>query len=157
MLGLAYRHFGANPLIVEKNPEKIELAAQFCEKAGISISGTAAFDKFDVAINAAPDPDTLMEGISKLNTGGKFCLFSGFTKTAGIPADLLNEVHYRQLTIVGAYGSTKRQMETALKILENNVQTIKLLIHKIITLEEVPSALSEILSGQTLKYVVRNC
>ena len=155
MLGLACRHFGADPFIIENNPEKLKQAAQFCKKADIGISGAAAYDKkFDVAINAAPDPDTLTEGISRLNAGGKYCLFSGFTKNVDIRTDLLNEVHYRQLTIVGAYGNTKRQMETALEIMENNVQAVKLLIQEIIPLERVPSVLPEILSGQSLKYVV---
>jgi len=154
MLGLACKHFGADPFIVEINPQKLEQAAQFCKKAGIDISGVAAFDKFDAAINAAPDPDTLAEGLSRLNAGGKYCLFSGLTKNLNIRTDLLNEIHYRQLTMIGAYGSTKRQMETALGILEINAQTVKLMTHEIIPLEKVPSALSEILSGQTLKYVV---
>jgi len=125
-----------------------------CAKADIRVSNTVAFDKFDVAVNAAPVPDTLLDGIHKLNKGGRYCLFSGFIKNVNIPSGLLNEVHYRQLTITGAYGSTKRQMETALKILETNVQTVRLLIHKIINLESVPEALPEILSGQVLKYVV---
>ena len=154
MLGLACKYFGGIPFVVENNPGKLEMAARFCKKADIRISDAAVFDKFDVAINAAPDPNTLPEGIFKLKAGGKYCLFSGFAKNAALPADLLNEVHYRQLTIIGAYGSTKRQMEAALKILKNNSQTVRLLIHKIINLESVPLALSEILSGKTLKYVV---
>ena len=155
MLGLACKHFGAYPFVVENNPEKLKLAAQFCKKTDIDISGAAAFDKkFDVAINAAPDPDTLSEGISRLNAGGKYCLFSGYTKNVAIQTDLLNEVHYRQLAIIGAYGSTKRQMETALEILVKNAQTIRLLIQEIISLERIPSVLPEILSGRTLKYIV---
>jgi len=154
MLGLACKYWGAEPFIVETNLEKLETAARFCGKADIRIADTADSGKFDVAINAAPDPNTLSEGVLKLNAGGKYCLFSGFTKNAGVPCDLLNEVHYRQLTIIGAYGSTKRQMETALKILERNVQAVGLLIHKIISLEAVPSVFSEILSGRVLKYVV---
>ncbi|MDR0797583.1 MAG: alcohol dehydrogenase, partial [Nitrososphaerota archaeon] len=93
-------------------------------------------------------------GVLKLNPGGKYCLFSGFTKNINIPSELLNEIHYRQLTIIGAYGSTKRQMEIALKILENNIKTIRLLIQEIVSLESVPAILSEVLLGQTLKYIV---
>ncbi|MDR1992342.1 MAG: alcohol dehydrogenase catalytic domain-containing protein [Nitrososphaerota archaeon] len=154
MLGLACKYFSAKPLIVEKNSEKLKQDTPFCKKTKINFSDTAGSDTFDVVINAAPDPDTLIEGISKLNSGGKYCLFSGFTKNIEIPINLLNEVHYRQLTLVGAYGSTKRQMRIALNILKNNIQTISLLIHKIITLDDVPLVLPEILHGQTLKYVV---
>jgi len=155
LLGLACKYLGTNPFVVEKNPEKIKLVKQFCKETEISISEVVAFDNFDVAINAAPDPNTLLDGISKLTNGGKYCLFSGFTKNVSIPADLLNEVHYRQLTIVGAYGSTKPQMEKALRIFENYPQTIRLIIHKIIDLENVPAVLPKILLGQTLKYIVK--
>jgi len=154
MLGLVCKHFEANPIVVEKNPEKISLSIPFCKNGGIHISDVVPFSEFDIAINAAPDPITFTEGISKLNAGGKYCLFSGFTKNVNIPTDLLNEIHYRQLSVTGAYGSTKRQMERALNILENNVPTIRLLIHKIIDLESVPAVLPEILPGKTLKYVV---
>ena len=154
MLGLACKFWGAEPFIVENNPQKLEKTTLLCKKADINISAAAALEKFDVAINAAPDANTLAAGIFKLKKGGKYCLFSGFTKNVNIPGDLLNEVHYGQLTIIGAYGSTKRQMETALKILENNSQTVRLLIHKIINLESVPAVLPEIVSGRTLKYVV---
>ena len=154
MIGLVCKYFGAEAFIVENNLEKLERVTPFCRKADIYVSETVACDSFDVVINAAPDPNILSEGILKLNTGGKYCLFSGFTKNVSVPSDLLNDAHYRQLTIVGAYGSTKRQMELALKILEGNVQTVGLLIHKVISLETVPSVLPEILWGQALKYVV---
>lgn len=154
MLGLASKFFGATPVVVEKDPEKREKVLPFCKSADIYLSDIVAFESFDVVVNAAPDPNILSEGLLRLNAGGKFCLFSGFTKNVNLPSDLLNEAHYRQLNIIGAYGSTKRQMEIALKILEANVHTIRLLIHEVIGLESVPLVLSEILQGQALKYVV---
>jgi threonine dehydrogenase-like Zn-dependent dehydrogenase len=155
LLGLACRHYGADPLVVERNPEKIKMVSKFCEETDIPIQGTVNGESFDAAINAAPDLNTLVDGVARLKSGGKFCLFSGFTNKDCLSAILLNEVHYRQLSLVGAYGSTKRQMELALKIFESNPESIRLLIHKTIKLEEVPSALPEILLGQTLKYIVK--
>ena len=157
LLGLACRYLGAIPLMVEKNHEKIKLGAQFCKEVGITVVDTVAAensDNFNVVINAAPDPHTLSDGIAKLTAGGKYCIFSGFTKNINIPTDLLNEVHYRQLTVVGAYGNTRWQMGTALGILESNARAVSLLIHEIIKLDDVPSVLSEILNGQVMKYVV---
>ncbi|MDR2203326.1 MAG: alcohol dehydrogenase catalytic domain-containing protein, partial [Nitrososphaerota archaeon] len=128
MLGLACKHFGADLVIVEKNPEKVEKVALFCKKANIPIvSNAAGLDKIEVVINASPDPELLSDGILRLNAGGKFCIFSGFTKNVNFSSDLLNEVHYRQLALIGAYGSTKKQMEMALKILEQNAKNLKLL------------------------------
>jgi threonine dehydrogenase-like Zn-dependent dehydrogenase len=153
MLGLACKYFGSEPFIVEKDAKKIDYVKGFCEEAGIHIFNDV-LDKFDNVINAVPDPNTWREGVLKLSSGGKYCIYSGFTKNVSISSDLLNEVHYKQLTVIGAYGSTKRQMEIALKILEKNVKTVKLLVYKIVNLENVPAILPEVLLGQTLKYVV---
>ena len=157
LLGLACKYFGAVPLIVEKNQEKIKLGSQFCKEIGITVADNVPignFDNFNVVVNAAPDPNTLSDGIAKLAAGGKYCIFSGFTKNINIPTDLLNEIHYRQLTVVGAYGNTRRQMETALGLLDSHARAVGLLIHEIIKLEDVPSVLPEILNGQVMKYVV---
>jgi 2-desacetyl-2-hydroxyethyl bacteriochlorophyllide A dehydrogenase len=154
MLGLACNFFGAVPFVVEKDAIKRKKIETFCKSVNIQLSDGVSLDGFDVVINATPDPDILFEGLLRLNSGGKFCLFSGFIKNVNFSSDLLNEAHYRQLTIIGAYGSTKRQMELALKILETNVHTVELLIHNIIGLESVPLVLPEILQGQSLKYVV---
>jgi threonine dehydrogenase-like Zn-dependent dehydrogenase len=154
MLGLVCRHIGAYPFILEKSPEKIKRVAGYCKETGIPLSDQVPSENFDVAINAAPDPETFTDGISKLRAGGKYCLFSGFTKNVSVPAGLLNEVHYRQLTVVGAYGSTRRQMEKALTIIEKHAATLRPLIQKIIKLEDVPNVLPEILQGRALKYVV---
>jgi len=155
LLALACKFFGADPFVVERSSEKIQLAARFCRETNVSISDAAPFDGFDVAINAAPNPVTFIEGIGKLKPGGTYCLFSGFTGNSVLSIDVLNEVHYRQLTLVGAYGSTKRQMETTLKIFEANAEKIRLLIHKIISLEDVPAVFPEVLGGRALKFIVK--
>jgi len=155
LLALACKHHGAEPLVAEKNPEKISLGAEFCKKIDVAASIALTSELFDVVINATSDPTIFVDGVDRLKAGGKFCLFSGFTNKDNLPTKLLNEVHYRQLTVVGAYGSTKRQMQTALEIFEDNSKTLRLLIHRIIALEEVPIVLPEILSGQALKYVVK--
>lgn len=155
LLGLACKHYGAEPLVVEKNPEKIKMVSRFCDENDIPISGAVNGEGFDAAVNATPDLNTLVDGVARLKSGGKFCLFSGFNDKSPVSAGLLNEVHYRQLTLVGAYGSTKRQMQLALKIFESNPEVIRRLIQRIIKLEEVPLVLPEILSGQTLKYIVK--
>ena len=163
LLGLVCSYYGAAPLILEKDSLKREKIRPFCNEAHLDLAepdaaADAAVDtiaaEFDVVINAAPDAQLFSEGLMRLKAGGTYCLFSGFIKNISFPSDLLNEVHYRQLTLVGAYGSTKRQMETALQILAANAQTIGLLIQDIISLEQVPMVLPEVLQGQALKYVV---
>ena len=158
LLGMACKHFGAYPFIVENNPLKLRLTMPFCEAADMGISANANSERYDSVINAAPDPKTFIDGIGVLRAGGTYCLYSGFIKDetvqASVLVNLLNEVHYRQLTVIGAYGCAKRHMETALNIMEQHVKTVTLLVPKIISLTQVPSVLPEILSGHALKYVV---
>ncbi len=100
---------------------------------------------FDAAINATPSFTTFPEGLSRLKAGGRFCLFSGFSKEGSVPASLINEIHYRQLQVVGAYGCTRDQMAKALTLLRRCRDQLELLIEDRIGLEQVPAVLSAVL------------
>jgi len=55
----------------------------------------------DLVVNACSSLDAFRQGFRKLRSGGRFCLFSGFPDAGEASASLLNEVHYRQLKVVG--------------------------------------------------------
>ncbi|NTV83949.1 MAG: hypothetical protein HGA23_06570 [Bacteroidales bacterium] len=90
-----------------------------------------------------------------MRPGGVFCLFSGLTDTRTLPAFLLNEIHYRQLTVLGAYGCTRRQMREALALIENHADSVELLVEAVIGLDRSIEALKNVLSGKSMKIVVR--
>lgn len=155
LLALACISYGAIPVIIEKNRNKIDLVKQFCEQGNIKISDKTPSNNFEVSINAVPELNVLLDGINKLYKGGIYCIFSGFIKDISVPSNFLNDIHYRQLTLTGTYGCTKTQMESALKIFEKNTSLINLLIQKVIKLEDVVTVLPDILTGKVLKYVVK--
>jgi D-arabinose 1-dehydrogenase-like Zn-dependent alcohol dehydrogenase len=154
LLALAARTKGAQPFILEKNHKKLQRSEDFRKCVGIDAATACAMPRADVAVNAAPSLDAFLQGLTKLNAGGCFCLFSGFSETEPIPVALLNEIHYRQLKVVGAYGCTHGQMQEALTILNGQQNNVALLIEDRITLDHVPYALEEVLTGERLKYVV---
>lgn len=154
LLALAADAIGASPFIAEINLDKLHKSESF--RARLGIHGLESPDSryFDVAINACPSLETLSQGISRLGKGGRFCLFSGFNQDVNFSARALNEVHYRQLHVIGAYGCARNHVEIALTVLDTYQETVRLLIDEQITLEKVPSALRRILRGQAFKIEV---
>jgi D-arabinose 1-dehydrogenase-like Zn-dependent alcohol dehydrogenase len=154
LIALVARAKGAQPFILEMNQMKLQRSEDFRKRVGIDAGTECVIPRADVAVNAAPSLDTFLQGLTKLNAGGCFCLFSGFSEKESIPGFLINEIHYRQLKVVGAYGCTHGQMQEALTILNEQQNNAELLIEDHITLKHVPRALEEVLTGERLKYVI---
>lgn len=153
LLGLAVKASGGRPYIIDIDPDKLSRSETYRKKIGIHTDIRNL--RFDIAINAAPSSDTFTRGLSLLDDGGCFCLFSGLTDSRPIPAKEINEIHYRQFTIVGAYGCTQRQMEKSLEILHDYREEVRLLIEKTIDLHEVQDVFPGILAGKCFKYHVQ--
>lgn len=154
MVGLAAQAMGGIPFIREINPRRMERVREFLNRAGIDILANHSESDFDRTINAAPDSATLAQGFSRLKPGGTFCLFSGLTDDAPLSLSTLNQIHYRQLRLVGAYGCTRIQMVKALGIIADHRDAMELLIEDRIPLERVPEILPKILAGESLKFII---
>jgi L-iditol 2-dehydrogenase len=154
LMALAARDLGARVFLHDINPMKLEISAQFRRRLGMKTVATKENPSVDVAVNACPAMDAFLCGVALLASGGCFCLFSGFTDERSVPVDLLNQIHYRQLRIVGAYGCTHQQMVRAVQLLHKYRAEVELLIDHRIALEDVPRVLPAILAGQALKYVI---
>ena len=110
MMALVVQSMGAEPLIVENNPLRIQQTETFRMRLGLNAVPQYGGLSSDLVVNACSSLDAFRQGLWQLRSGGRFCLFSGFPDEAEASASLLNEVHYRQLKVVGAYGCTRRQM-----------------------------------------------
>jgi L-iditol 2-dehydrogenase len=154
LMALAAQITGADPMVTERDPMKLRLSDRFRKETGISAERDTERSNFDVVVNAAPTLDALRDGLSRLRSRGRYCLFSGLPHGGSIDAGALNEIHYRQLRCVGAYGCTRRQMEKAVEMLMAHASEAALLIQERIEIEQVPAALPRILDGQVLKTVV---
>jgi len=154
LMGLAARARGASVLIVEKNPERLRRSEDLRRRLAIEADTRVSATDFDVCINAASAHETLVQGLDSLRSGGRFCLFSGLSGSDSIPVGKLNEIHYRQLHLSGAYGCTGKQMAQAVAVLNEYQFEAELLLEVEIGLEEVGVWLERIEAGRVLKVVV---
>jgi threonine dehydrogenase-like Zn-dependent dehydrogenase len=151
LAAVAVRARGARPFIHEIHPERRRQTRPFCRMIEAPARPEVGVD---AAINAAPSTAAFTEGLSALKSGGRFCLFSGLTDGRSVPAAVLNEIHYRQLRVSGAYGCTRGQMACALDILSDFRQAAEWLIEARIPLSAVPSVLPRIAEGRAMKMIV---
>jgi threonine dehydrogenase-like Zn-dependent dehydrogenase len=149
------RSVGGSPFVLEPNPAKLRLSEAFRRGLDIPAATELHSGHFDAAINAASAVDAFLRCLDHLRAGSRFCFFSGLPNEDSIPAEALNEVHYRQLTVTGAYGCTRRQFAAALKLLSERGDHAGSLIQREISLEEVSGVLPAVAAGRTLKVVVR--
>jgi threonine dehydrogenase-like Zn-dependent dehydrogenase len=154
LVALAARALGAFPFVVEIDSERLDASEAFRARLGVDAASLVDSRTFDVAINACASEEAFLTGLARLKSGGRFCLFSGFRSDARFSAAALNEIHYRQLRAVGAYGCAKNQISRALGILEKYQSSAKLLIEKEIPIEQTEAALKQILEGKAFKIVV---
>jgi L-iditol 2-dehydrogenase len=159
MMALAAKVREADPIICENNPDKIKISRNFQNKTGIKVIHKLPQDQWHTVINAAPSLEIFNEGIRRLESGGCFCIFSGFTDSNGSYAKelvkVLNNIHYRQIRVCGAYGCTRQQMRMGLEILQNHADSLSLLIEKTILMKDIPEVLPKIWAGDALRYVVK--
>lgn len=154
LMALAARSLRYQVFIVDKNPLRITQNQAYLDKLNVISDIPPTQNYFDAAVNACSVTETLQTGLSALKSGGTFCLFSGLPQE-NIGTDLINEIHYRQLRLAGAYGCTREQLQQALEIIVEHQQEIDLLIAKEIGLDEVQDHLPGIADGQSLKIIVR--
>jgi len=155
LMGLAVLALESHPFVVEPDPSKLRKSRMFRGHTGMEASEVPRGAPWDVVVNAAPQAATLLEGVPRIRTGGRFCFFSAFTGSEMIPVSWLNELHYREIQVSGAYGCTRRQMRRALSILGAHRQEVEWLIEDTVALDRVPDALSAIWEGSVLKVVVQ--
>lgn len=154
LAGLAAQYRGAKPALREIRSARLAESRAFRERVGMDECGADAFG-FDVALNAAPDGAILSDALDRLRPGGRFVLFSGFTSGEALPISELNRMHYRQLTLAGAYGCTQNGVKNALQILEKYPTEAALLVAEAGTLAEGPTLLPAILEGRGPRRVIR--
>ncbi|MCL0093491.1 alcohol dehydrogenase catalytic domain-containing protein [Dehalococcoidia bacterium] len=85
---------------------------------------------------------------------GRLCLFSGLLpETAQIPLDT-NLIHYKELTIVGAYGSTAAQNSAALRLIASGKVPVARLTTKRLSLDEIQEGIAYVANREGLKSIV---
>jgi threonine dehydrogenase-like Zn-dependent dehydrogenase len=70
------------------------------------------------------------------------------------PHALINELHYRELELIGSYGCNYRDMRDAVQLLGQYSHELDFLVERRIKLEEVSSVISDVLDAKGFRYVI---
>ncbi len=154
LAALVCREQNCQVTVIEKNQEKIDRLRPFCEHNDIELVKDTVAADFDLAINCCADHIAFSLCITKLCKGGQLVFFSGLTKNEEIESNLLNLIHYKELEIYGAYGPRREHMVQAVPFCTRQQHNLGMLVEKVITPKEVEAVLPQILSGNSLKYIV---
>ena len=155
MLAIAAATAAAKPLVVETNAKKLSKLKKIIADTTIKSASTIPEEKFDHVINAAPSIDTLTSGLTALKPSGTFTYFSSFSNSE-LTTSILNTIHYRQLKLIGAYGCTRAQMQTAINLLNHSQTLFSKLIDNTINLNEAAAVFPEIMEGPGYRTIVNS-
>ena len=151
--------------LVERGAERLQLAAArvapdevvLAEDGVDAVAAVRAVSEgrgADVVIVAAPSAAAHQDGIAMAANRGRISLFGSLPKDAPTISVDANEIHYRELTIVGAANSTPAQNAAALAMIADGRVPVADLITKTLPLEELPDAIMSAAGGHGIKYVI---
>lgn len=154
LIAWAAKSMGLIPVVIEKDGGKLTKIAPFLKQAGIAFQTPSSKGRFRAAINACSDPSAFHEALTRIEKEGEISFFSGLGKSPPLSTDLINLIHYKELTLTGAYGCARRDMEKALFLIARDPTPLMFLVEEIAVPERLPAILGTVLKGDTLKYII---
>jgi L-iditol 2-dehydrogenase len=107
----------------------------------------------DVILTASGEAD-VAKMLPLLAPRGRLCLFSGLPRQEAIISLDANLIHYRELSITGAYGSTAAQNRMAVDLIASDQIPVHQLITRRFRLEEIEEGMEYTASRTGLKAVI---
>jgi L-iditol 2-dehydrogenase len=108
-----------------------------------------------VIITAAPSGQAQEQAIGLVAPGGRISFFGGLPKDKPMISVDSNVVHYRELILAGANGSSPAQNAEALELIASGkVPVADLITHKL-PLDRVQDAIGAVTSGEAIKVVIQ--
>ena len=107
----------------------------------------------DVILMATPEVEIDNSLLKLLAPGGRICIFSGPRSDYEKMIDI-RSMHYRELTMVGAYGCSSRQNKQAVRLLASGALDVDWIITKRTNLENIVEALDHSSERRGLKAVI---
>ena len=154
----------AKVVLVDIRAERLQLAAVF--GADVLIDGSAedavarvldetGGDGASVVIVAAPSHQAAQQAVTMAARRGRVNLFAGLPKAAPMISIDSNVVHYRELSIVGSYGSRPDHNRMALDLIASGRLSIRPLVGLQLPLNRVLEGITAVEQGRVLKVVMR--
>jgi L-iditol 2-dehydrogenase len=108
----------------------------------------------DVVITATGAGAAQEQALEMAAARGRISLFGGLPRDNSVIRFDSNLVHYRELIVVGAYGSAPRHNRAALELISTGAVEVADLITHRVPLDRVRDAIDIVTSGEGLKVVV---
>jgi L-iditol 2-dehydrogenase len=150
-------------VLIDVNQGRLDLAARAEPDAAIDGSKDDPIDAVrkltdgrgaDVVITATGVGIAQEQALEMASLRGRISLFGGLPRDDSIIRFDSNLVHYRELSVVGAYGSAPRHNREALSLIaEGKVRVDDLITHRM-PLADVNRAIETVMSGEGLKVVI---
>jgi L-iditol 2-dehydrogenase len=138
------RGFGADVLIDSQNQGLRERVLEETEGTGAS-----------VVIVAAPSAAAQEQSLTLAAKRGRVSFFGGLPKSSPCISFNSNLVHYKDLFVMGAYGSAPRHNRMALELLAAGKIHTEKLIGLLVPLHGIKAGMEAVAEGRVLKVIVR--
>jgi L-iditol 2-dehydrogenase len=151
-------------ILVEVQEQRLEHARKFSVDVIINgvkeDVGKRVFEETEgfgasVVVVAAPSAQAQAQALTLAAKQGRISFFGGLPKNNPMVTINANLVHYRELCIVGAYGSKPRLNRLALDLLAAGKFRTSSLIGMVVPLERIEEGIEAMAKGRVLKVVVR--
>jgi L-iditol 2-dehydrogenase len=150
--------------LVDLSRERLEMAANIVKPDGVVCAGeTDAVEAVlkltegrgpDVVITAAASGAAQEQALRMVAPGGRISFFGGLPKDKPVIALDSNVVHYRELMIRGANGSSPEHNKRALAMIaDGSVQVADLITHRL-PLDQVLDGIGVVSRGEGIKVTI---
>ena len=110
--------------------------------------------QLDAAFVAVGDREAYAEAVGCLGPRGRLVVFSGLAKNDCHLSIDLNQMHYLEQTIVGAYGCSYRHGEQALEMIAGEKMVVRDMISHKMPLNELDAALGLVERREGMKILL---
>jgi L-iditol 2-dehydrogenase len=160
---LARARGASKVFLIDVNAARLELAKRLGADAlidGSTVDPIAAVRDLtdgrgaDVVITAAASKVAQQQALSMAIARGRISLFGGLPKDDSVIQSDSNVIHYRELSVVGSYGSAPRHNREALSLIASGTVPVADLITHRLPLDRVADALDLVARGEGIKVVI---
>lgn len=152
--------------LINRSARRLEEAKQFGYDAYIDLSTTDGVKAVmeltnglgaNVVIITAGTIEAQTLGIAMASKMGKVCLFAGLPKDQSVIEFDANHVHYRQITVYGAFSSAPRHNALALEMIRSGKVSAKKLLTHLVSLTEIRQGMDVVDARAGMRVTVSPC
>ncbi|PKM82144.1 MAG: alcohol dehydrogenase [Firmicutes bacterium HGW-Firmicutes-14] len=108
----------------------------------------------NAVVPCCPEPKAFVEGLLVLAKRGRLCFFSGVLIDSPSPPIDINLIHYKELSVYGAYGCSTSHNKMALELIADGSINVRDMVTLTVPLKEVLSGIELVAGSKETKIVV---